>query len=135
MEESRNGPLRALKTAALAVAVLATSCVQALHPYIGPFEERLRVTGKGAEVASVRVIVSEPVEYRLDGEGRASVHIPRFGHTCTTYFLFLIPVAGHRPENIPVLEVVVPGRSVRRFTVKQLHRIEASTDGFRELKL
>jgi hypothetical protein len=113
---------------------LATGCVNTLHPLIGPLTAKLDLKAADPQRYAVRINLLEGGESRPDASGRVTAEIPRFGRTCSLYFLF-IPIRDGRPDRLPIIQIVENGRVVRQLSVHELSGLQLDADGYAIVRL
>jgi len=114
---------------AIALALLTSGCTNVLHTYIGPTTARLHLQGPEAETYTVHVNLEEGGTFRPDGAGRVKAQIPRFGRTCSLYFLF-IPIHDQRPDRLPVIRIAAGPRVVRELSLHDLAGLKTDSEGY-----
>ncbi len=120
----------------IAIGTLAgtVGCINALHPYIGPMSAKLRLKASDPRNYAVRVDLEGGGVFKPDVDGRVVAEIPRFGRTCSLYFLF-IPIRDERPDRLPVVKIVAGETVVRHFSVRDLSRLKQDADGYGIVRL
>ena len=121
--------------ASLMLAVACMSCVNALHPNVGPLELKLQLTGGAARLASVHVLQGAAAVFLPDASGEVNIKVPAFGRGCSVYLLGFIRIADRAPEKAPLLELLVPGRRARNFTLAEFKELPRNGVGVATLQL
>jgi hypothetical protein len=113
----------------LVICIMCSGCLRALHPLIGPTTTKLHLKAPAGAKYTVRVNVDPFPVFTPDATGRVVAEVPRFGRTCSTYFLF-IPIEDQRPEHLPVVEVRSGDHTVRQLSLAKIRRLKTDSEGY-----
>jgi hypothetical protein len=112
---------------AVGLALLTSGCTNVLH--IGPTTAKVHLQGLELERYTVHVNLEEGGTFRPDTAGRVEAQIPRFGRTCSRYFLF-IPIDDQRPDRLPVIRIAAGPRVVRELSLHEVAGLKTDSEGY-----
>jgi hypothetical protein len=117
----------------VAVALSLSGCVQALHAYNTPGQEKLHVVIARSGQYAVRI--QDHTESVVPPDGRVLVDVPALPRGCSVYLFGCIKLRDGSPERVRAIQVLRDGKVVRRLSLRTLHDLPIDSDGYRVVKL
>lgn len=112
--------------------ILAAGCARALLESNTPSQVKLRLLSPNAE--KYTIIVTDGQPYPVPVDGRVTIEIPRLPSGCATYFLGVKVGKGASSDNVAAICLNRESRTVRKFSLNDIGKLSADTDGYRILK-
>ena len=121
-------------TASLVAACAALAgCVHTDGPYNPPSQERLRLESKVPQTYAVQV--ADGAEVPVAADGRVVVEIPRLQRRHAAYLFGVAKVSESSPEDMPAIALKKEGRTVRKFSLNDLKKLQTDGEGYKLLKV
>jgi hypothetical protein len=112
----------------LCLALFATACVNQLHPYNTPSQQKLRVQSPSPERYMVRV--ADIHDYPLSSDGHVTFDVPQLPRGCTVRLFGLVKVRDTRSEDVRAIHVMRDGAVVRRLSLTDIARLPVDSAGY-----
>ena len=113
----------------LTSCVLLSGCINVLHPYNNPSQEKLHLQSSLPQ--QYTILVADKTEYPVGADGRVTVDVPRLERGCATYFFGVLKVRDTSCYDVPAIHVTKGNRILRKLSLNDLAKLPVDDGGYR----
>ena len=109
-----------------------------LHPYNTPSDQTLRIVSPKPQhyIVKIHDVLNDGHKtYEVGSDGVVNFHVPSLPRACSAYFLGFVKIRDNKPENLRVIELLNDGKTVRKFSLKDLAKLNRDPNGVPLLKV
>ncbi len=118
----------------LALNFTLVGCVYRRLAPAPPSQQRLKIVADSPELYVVRSRILRPRDYQVPADGHVTLDVPSYWSGCSVYLFDRIRIrSGVKQFTKRDIDVVLAGKTVRQFSLKQIHSLPVDGDGFHVL--
>jgi len=119
----------------LATLLASSGCVYRLQPVQFQSQQRLRIVTASPGTFTIHTGFLHPKDYRVPSDGKVTLDVPAYRRSCGPYLLGIEVGRSKDTFTSKTIEISGVGRRVQKFSLKELERLPADSEGYRMLEI